>query len=42
MSPLDELLLVATNFNEIIHLSAFKTGLILNKHDTEAFTLLEH
>jgi hypothetical protein len=35
MSPLDELLLVATNINAIIHFSAFKTEIILNVTKTE-------
>jgi hypothetical protein len=41
MSPLDEPLLVAINIKEIIHFSAFKTELILNKPETDAFALLE-
>jgi hypothetical protein len=35
MSPLDELLLVATNINAIIH------GIILNVAETEAFAFVE-
>jgi len=41
MSPLDELLLVATNINAIIHFSAFKTEIILNVTDTEVFACME-
>jgi len=41
MSPLDELLLVATNINAINHFSALKTKIILNITEIEIFACVE-